>query len=89
MSFARKLLYSVAALSTGLYFLILGLVEAKVFLAPLVTAIILALLMIPVSNKVESWGGGQRNFITYKYNHNLVNFAWHCFFSIFSGKKLY
>ncbi len=56
MSFTRKLLYTGAALTTGLYFLFLGLVEAKAFLAPLVTAIILALLMIPVSNKLESWG---------------------------------
>ncbi len=56
MSFARKLLYTVAALSTGLYFLFLGLVESKAFLAPVVSAIILALLMIPVSNKLESWG---------------------------------
>lgn len=56
MSFTRKLLYTGAALSAGLYFLFLGLVASKAFLAPLVTAIVLALLMIPVSNKFESWG---------------------------------
>ncbi len=56
MSFTRKLLYTGAALTAGLYFLFLGLVEAKAFLAPVVAAIILALLMIPVSNKLESWG---------------------------------
>lgn len=56
MSFARKILYTVAALSVGLYFSFIGLVEAKAFLAPVVSAIILALLMIPVSNKLESWG---------------------------------
>src|SRR5690606_21542721 len=59
MSFASKILYTVAALSAGLYFLFIGLIEAKTFLAPLVTAIILALLMIPVSNKVESWGASR------------------------------
>lgn len=56
MSFTRKLIYILAATSVGLYFLFVGLVAAKPFLAPIVTAIVLALLMIPVSNKMESWG---------------------------------
>jgi predicted PurR-regulated permease PerM len=56
MSFTRKFIYSLAAASVGLYFTFVGLVAAKSFLAPLVTAIVLALLMIPVSNKMESWG---------------------------------
>jgi predicted PurR-regulated permease PerM len=56
MSFTRKFIYTFSALSVGLYFLFVGLVYSKSFLAPLITAIVLALLMIPVSNKMESWG---------------------------------
>ncbi|MGY5847635.1 AI-2E family transporter [Salegentibacter sp. HM20] len=52
----KKLLYSFVALVIGAYFLFNGLVEAKEFLAPIVTAIILALLMIPLSNKMEAKG---------------------------------
>ncbi len=56
MSFIRKLIYTLSALCVGLYFLFVGLVQAKSFLAPIVIAIVLSLLMIPVSNKMESWG---------------------------------
>lgn len=56
MSFTQKTIYTLAAASVGLYFLFIGLAAAKAFLAPIVTAIVLALLMIPVSNKMESWG---------------------------------
>lgn len=56
MSFTRKFIYTLSAASVGLYFLFAGLVAAKAFLAPIVIAIVLALLMIPVSNKMESWG---------------------------------
>jgi predicted PurR-regulated permease PerM len=56
MSFTRKFIYTFSALSVGLYFLFVGLVHSKSFLSPLITAIVLALLMIPVSNKMESWG---------------------------------
>lgn len=37
----------------GLYFLFMGLAEAKNFLVPLATAVILALLMTPLSRKME------------------------------------
>lgn len=40
----------------GLYFAIVGLVEAKAFLAPLSIAILLAMVLVPVSNKLEGWG---------------------------------
>lgn len=56
MSFTRKMIFTLSAASVGLYFTFVGLVAAKAFLAPIVTAIVLALLMIPVSNKMESWG---------------------------------
>ena len=48
----KILLFSTLAV-LGFYFLILGLVEAKSFLIPLTTAIILALLMVPLSRKME------------------------------------
>lgn len=38
----------------GLFFLFLGLTKAKPFLAPFVTAIILALLMLPLARKLEN-----------------------------------
>jgi predicted PurR-regulated permease PerM len=46
-----------AALSVGLlYFFFYGLVLAKAFLAPLVTAVVLAFLMLPLSIRMERWG---------------------------------
>ncbi|PVW16262.1 AI-2E family transporter [Marixanthomonas spongiae] len=52
----RKILvYGVGAV-VGAYFLFLGLIEAKVFLAPLVTAILLALLLLPLSQFMERKG---------------------------------
>lgn len=41
---------------TILYFGIVGLVEAKTFLAPIVIAVLLAMLVLPISDKFESWG---------------------------------
>ncbi len=38
------------------YFLFAGLVAAKPFLAPLVTAMVLSLLMLPVARAFEKWG---------------------------------
>jgi predicted PurR-regulated permease PerM len=40
----------------GLYFLFHGLVLAKSFIAPLVLALVLAFLMLPVSDRLEKWG---------------------------------
>lgn len=48
------LIYGIAGL-IGLYFLFLGLVHAQAFLIPLTTAIILALVMLPLANKMERW----------------------------------
>ena len=55
MSSGKRYLFTATALVLGVYFLILGLIEGSVFLAPLATAVILALLMIPVTRKMESW----------------------------------
>jgi len=49
----KSLLYPLVALVVGAYFLFTGLSEAKGFLAPLVVAIILALLLIPLGNLFE------------------------------------
>lgn len=53
MSKGKKILLYSTLTIVGLYFLFLSLVEAKAFLVPLVTAVILALLMVPLSKKME------------------------------------
>lgn len=53
MTKGKKILFTGTLLVVGLYFLFLGLVNARGFLAPLAIAIVLALLMIPLSNKME------------------------------------
>lgn len=50
----RILLYS-ASIIVGIFFLVWGLLEAKSVLAPLVTAIILALVMLPVAIWMEDY----------------------------------
>ena len=53
ITIGKKILLIATIFIVGFYFLFLSLVEAKGFLAPLVMAIVLALLMIPLSNKLE------------------------------------
>ena len=53
---AKQAILITTLLLIGTYFLFEGLVKAKSFLAPLVIAILLALLMIPLCSKLESWG---------------------------------
>ncbi|MBZ9651425.1 AI-2E family transporter [Psychroflexus montanilacus] len=48
----KILLYSSAGI-IGLYFLFLGLIEAKGLLAPLLTAVVLSLVTLPLSNRLE------------------------------------
>lgn len=55
MTQGRRILFNGAAFITGIFFLFLCLVKAKPFFAPLATALVLALLMIPVSRKLELW----------------------------------
>lgn len=52
----RDILINVALVVVALFFLFFGLAKAKSFLAPLVTAIVLALLVLPVTKKLERWG---------------------------------
>lgn len=59
MSLGKKILVYGTAIVVGSYFLFLCLVKAKPFLAPIVVAIILALLMLPISRKLEKWGMGR------------------------------
>jgi predicted PurR-regulated permease PerM len=51
----QNLLLNFTLLILGTYFLFLGLFEAQSFFKPLVSAVILTLLLIPVSKKLESW----------------------------------
>ncbi len=52
-----KILLYAALLLASLFFLFQGLAYSKSFLAPLLTAMVLALLMVPVSQRIERWGG--------------------------------
>lgn len=53
MTRGKNILFTGTLFIVGIYFLFLSLVKAQGFLAPLVMAIVLALLMIPLSNKME------------------------------------
>lgn len=56
ISKGKKILIFSTFIIVGLYFLFLGLVKASGFLAPLLTAIILALIVLPLSHKMEKKG---------------------------------
>lgn len=59
LSTGKRILFTATVFIVGVYFLFLSLVEAQGFLAPLVMSIVLALLMIPLSNKLEGLGLGR------------------------------
>jgi len=50
----KKLLLYITAIIVSIYFLFLGLAKAKGFFAPLMTAIILSLVVLPLSHKMEA-----------------------------------
>lgn len=49
----KKLLFYITALIVTIYFLFLGLTKAKGFFAPLITAVILSLVVLPLSHIME------------------------------------
>lgn len=53
MIFKKKLLFYITAFILATYFLFLGLSKAKGFLAPLMTAVILSLVVLPLSHFME------------------------------------
>ncbi|MCM4158959.1 AI-2E family transporter [Antarcticibacterium flavum] len=53
LSRGKSILLTATLFIVGSYFLILSLIKAQGFLAPLVMAIVLALLMIPLAKKIE------------------------------------
>ncbi|APG59563.1 AI-2E family transporter [Christiangramia salexigens] len=53
MKFNNRLFYLLTAAVVFTYFLILGLFKAKGFLAPLLTAVILSLVVLPLSQRLE------------------------------------
>ncbi|MFO7719470.1 MAG: AI-2E family transporter [Gillisia sp.] len=59
MSQGKRILLNSSLVFVGGYFLFTGLVEAKGFLAPLLTGIILALVVLPLSRKIEKIGMGR------------------------------
>lgn len=56
MTTGNKVLFYSTLGIVGIYFLVLSLVQAKGILAPLLTAIVLALVILPLSNKMERIG---------------------------------
>lgn len=50
----KKLLLYTAAIILSIYFLFLGLAKAKGFFAPLITAVILSLVVLPLSKRLEN-----------------------------------
>jgi predicted PurR-regulated permease PerM len=55
----KNLLFNFTLIVLSTCFLFWGLIKAQGFLKPLVTAMLFALLLIPVCNKCESWGFGR------------------------------
>jgi len=56
MTKGKKILFTACGTIILVFFLVAGLIYAKAFLAPLATAVILSLLMLPVARKLEHWG---------------------------------
>ncbi len=52
---AKEIIKVLVIIVIGVYFLFNGLVMAESFLAPLSLAILLAMVMVPLSNKLEKW----------------------------------
>jgi predicted PurR-regulated permease PerM len=56
MEKGKKLLLYSALFIVSIYFLFMGLIYAQEFLAPLLLAMVMALLVLPINYKLESWG---------------------------------
>jgi len=52
----KKIVLYTALFLAASYFFFVGLVLAEPFLVPLLTALVLALLMLPIANRLERWG---------------------------------
>ena len=59
MTQGKKILFTSTIVFVCFYFFIAGLVEAKSFLAPLLTAIILAVLSLPITRLIQKTGIGK------------------------------
>lgn len=51
-----RIIFFIFLIIIGLYFSIIGLVAAKAFLAPIIIAVLLSMLVLPVADKLESLG---------------------------------
>lgn len=51
-----RIIFFIFLIITGLYFSIIGLMSAKAFLAPIIIAVLLSMLVLPVADKLESLG---------------------------------
>ena len=52
---SKNILITVSLVVLGTYFIIVGVIEAAGFLKPLAIAVLLTLICIPISRKLESW----------------------------------
>lgn len=52
----KQIIIVTSLIVVGIYFFILGVFEARSFLIPLTVAILLSMVMLPVTEKFESWG---------------------------------
>lgn len=59
MNKAGRILFYSFLVIVGSYFAFLGLTTAQGFLAPLVIAVLLAMVVLPVADKLEQWGMGR------------------------------
>lgn len=59
MSQGKKILLYSTAFIVGIFFFFTGIAESKSFLAPVITAIIIAILILPLSNIMEKAGMGR------------------------------
>ena len=53
---AREILLTTVLVIVGFYFLVSGLTAASAFLAPLTIALVIAMVLIPLTRKMECWG---------------------------------
>jgi len=56
---AKNLILYASVAVVGLYFLIVGLIEAADFLQPLALAVLMAMVLIPLARKLEGWGASR------------------------------
>lgn len=78
---AKHILFNLTLAIVGFYFLFLGLSQAKSFLAPVLTAIVLALVILPLAEKLETFLKRSYSSLVSTFVLFLVSL---CFMALFS-----